>query len=70
MERLLSSKEKDLAKLLEKIEALSPLKVLCRGYSIADKLPEHEILRRASQVKKGDKVRVRLHEGHIQCEVT
>ncbi|MBI5625044.1 MAG: exodeoxyribonuclease VII large subunit [Elusimicrobia bacterium] len=69
MGRLLSHKEKDLKLLLEKLQALSPLNVLSRGYAIAWKLPGEELLRRSSQTKKGDKLRVRLHEGEIHCEV-
>ncbi|MBI5211177.1 MAG: exodeoxyribonuclease VII large subunit [Elusimicrobia bacterium] len=68
--RLLVGKEKDLRRSLEKLQALSPLNVLSRGYAIAEKLPERAILRSAGQVAKGDKVRVRVHEGHIDCEVT
>ncbi|MBI5881493.1 MAG: exodeoxyribonuclease VII large subunit [Elusimicrobia bacterium] len=70
MTRLLSRKRRDFQLRVEKLQALSPLNVLSRGYAIAEKLPEAEILRRSSQTRKGDKVRVRLHEGEIHCEVT
>jgi exodeoxyribonuclease VII large subunit len=67
--RVLINAEKDLQLQAEKLDAISPLKVLSRGYAIAEKLPEGAILRKASSVKPGDKLRVRLHEGHIECEV-
>jgi exodeoxyribonuclease VII large subunit len=51
-----------------KLDAISPLKVLGRGYAIAEN--KGKILYRASQVKEGDVVRVRLSEGEINCEVT
>ena len=51
-----------------KLDAISPLKVLARGYAIAES--RGKILFRASQVKEGDIVRVRLSEGEINCEVT
>ena len=51
-----------------KLDAISPLKVLGRGYAIAES--RGKILFRASQVKEGDVVRVRLSEGEINCEVT
>ncbi len=51
-----------------KLDAISPLKVLARGYAIAES--RGKILSRASQVKEGDAVRVRLSEGEINCEVT
>ncbi|MBI3554327.1 MAG: exodeoxyribonuclease VII large subunit [Elusimicrobia bacterium] len=70
MRQVLSHAEKDLKLQAEKLDAISPLKVLSRGYAIAEKLPGGEILRKSSSVKPGDKVRVRLHEGQIQCEVS
>jgi exodeoxyribonuclease VII large subunit len=51
-----------------KLDAISPLKVLGRGYAIAQS--GGKILVRSSQVKEGDVVRVRLSEGEINCEVT
>ncbi|HEX4046425.1 MAG TPA: exodeoxyribonuclease VII large subunit, partial [Elusimicrobiota bacterium] len=51
-----------------KLDAISPLKVLGRGYAIAES--GGRILLRASQVKEGDVVSVRLSEGKINCEVT
>ncbi len=53
-----------------RLEAYSPLKVLSRGYAIAEKLPGLEILRRAGQVRAGDRLRLRLAEGQIECEVS
>ncbi|HVC09626.1 MAG TPA: exodeoxyribonuclease VII large subunit [Elusimicrobiota bacterium] len=52
-----------------KLEAYSPLKVLGRGYAIAEKLPHLEIIRSAGQVRPGDRLRLRLAEGRIECEV-
>lgn len=50
-----------------KLDAISPLKVLGRGYAIATS--NGKVLTKASQVKKADRVSVRLHEGEIDCEV-
>jgi exodeoxyribonuclease VII large subunit len=69
MRQKLLHAEKDLQLQAEKLDAFSPLKVLGRGYAIAQKAATGEILRSAKQVKKGDLLRVRLHEGQIQCEV-
>lgn len=51
-----------------KLDAISPLKVLGRGYAIASS--GGKILLRPSQVKEGDVVTVRLSEGELNCEVT
>ncbi len=69
LRQVLLHMEKDLRLQMEKLDAFSPLKVLGRGYAIAEKLPVREILRRADQVRPGDLVRVRLHQGEIHCEV-
>jgi exodeoxyribonuclease VII large subunit len=55
--------------LQEKLKDMSPLSVLRRGYSIARKLPEKQLLRSSSKVNKGDRVSVMLAEGELECLV-
>jgi exodeoxyribonuclease VII large subunit len=55
--------------ILGKLDSLSPLSILHRGYSITRKLPSLQILRDASHVKEGDKVEVRLCQGTLLCDV-
>ncbi len=56
--------------LLEKrINDLSPLAILDRGYSITSKLPEKTILKDAGCVRKGDAVHVLLAKGELSCVV-
>ncbi|MFQ5867767.1 MAG: exodeoxyribonuclease VII large subunit [bacterium] len=52
-----------------KLDVLSPLNILARGYSITYKLPENEVLKKTSQVKMKDRVKVKLHQGEIICTV-
>lgn len=52
-----------------KLQSLSPLAVLERGYSIAQILPSLEIVRRPSQLNPGDRVRVRVQEGSFTALV-
>jgi len=50
-----------------RLDAISPLNVLARGYAIATS--KGKVLTSARQVKRGDPVTVRLSEGEINCEV-
>ena len=54
---------------LGKLESLSPLSILQRGYSITRKLPSLQILRRAEDAGEGDRVEVRLYHGTLLCSV-
>jgi exodeoxyribonuclease VII large subunit len=53
-----------------KLDALSPLAILHRGYSICLRLPDHEIVKDSSAVKTGDLIEVRLHRGRLRCGVS
>ncbi|MBL7150998.1 MAG: exodeoxyribonuclease VII large subunit [Candidatus Omnitrophica bacterium] len=57
------------AALIERLDALSPLAVLSRGYSLSMRLPEGEIIKDASQIKAGDKVSTTLSKGSFVSEV-
>ena len=52
-----------------KLEALSPLAVLNRGYSITTKLPEGIIIRDAKILKVDDRVETRLGKGKFTSRV-
>ena len=67
---LVEIKAERLGILAGRLNALSPLGVLSRGYSIAWKFPESRVLKDSSSVREGDTVRIRLHRGGIMCKVT
>lgn len=69
MEILVSNKREETRRWGEKLNALSPLKVLERGYSITFLLPERKILRSSEETKMGDQVEVKLWKGKILCRV-
>jgi exodeoxyribonuclease VII large subunit len=52
-----------------KLDSLSPLSILQRGYSITRRMPTMEILRDVVHVKEGDKVEVRLYRGSLFCSI-
>ena len=66
-EKRLEGKKRAAATLAAKLDALSPLKVLERGYSIAQK--DGKTLRRAAEVSVGDAIDVRLPDGRLGCIV-
>lgn len=51
------------------LEALSPLAILERGYSITRHWPDMTLLKRATEVAPGEAVHVRLSSGELICEV-
>lgn len=59
-------KQKMLANEAATLDALSPLATLKRGYAIATN-NDGQVLHDASQVKKNDKVMIKLHRGLIEC---
>ena len=52
-----------------RLDSLSPLAVLGRGYAVVWDESRTRVIRRASEVKPGDGVRVTLSEGELTCEV-
>ncbi|MDU8924012.1 exodeoxyribonuclease VII large subunit [Pasteurellaceae bacterium LIM206] len=62
--RQLTGKENRLVTLCGKLDGLSPLKVLARGYSIAE-TPQGKAITRVDQVKAGDKIHTRVSDGMI-----
>ncbi len=61
-------KSKEFSALCAKLDAMSPLKILARGYSVATK--EGRIITDVSDVRKGDAISIRVGNGNIGCEVT
>ena len=62
-------KRKLLGELVATIEAVSPLSVLARGYSIISTEPEGKILSSSDQVKIGQTISAVLNKGRIKAEV-
>ena len=52
-----------------RLESLSPLAVLGRGYAVCWNDDGTRIIRDAASVAPGDRVRVTLHRGELECDV-
>lgn len=66
---LMSGKESRLEIAASRLDALSPLAVLSRGYAIATRKGETRPLLDSREVAEGEEVDVRLHRGRLSCEV-
>lgn len=51
------------------LEALSPLKVMARGYSLVYSPPGRELVRDAGRLQPGAAVEIRFHRGRADCRV-
>jgi exodeoxyribonuclease VII large subunit len=67
---LVSNKRQQLVHLSARLNDLSPLNVLKRGYSITRSLPHRETLRRSEQTVVGEAVEIQLSHGCLQATVT
>ena len=65
---LLEDDNRRFAQLAAKLDAMSPLKVLGRGYAMAQSM-DGTVLKSAQQVNAGDRITVRLGEGALDCTV-
>lgn len=63
------SASSELSNLAGNLDALSPLKVLDRGYSITQKLPKKQIVKDSKKLKKGDEVLISFNKGEAKCTV-
>lgn len=63
----IAGKVKEFSALCAKLDAMSPLKILARGYSVASK--DGRILTDSACVNTGDKINVILSNGSLECEV-
>lgn len=67
--RLLDQEKMRLQGLMSQLEALNPLAVLQRGYSLTSLIKDGRVIRSAAQIKKGDCVKTRLWQGEFTSEV-
>ncbi len=67
-ERLLSGKKQSFVRLAASLDAMSPLRVLSRGYAIASK-PDGEPVRSVKGLEAGEQISLRLADGSADCLV-
>lgn len=67
-EHWLAARRHDFAQYAAALDAMSPLKVLARGYAVATDA-DGAVLRSAAQTQPGDTIRVQLQDGALHCIV-
>lgn len=65
----MTQKKALLSHLVSRLDALNPLSILKRGYSICIKDDTNQVVKGIADVKKGDCVRVLLADGSLICDV-
>ena len=67
VQRKLDSETARLSSMAARLDALSPLKVMARGYSIVTK--DEKVVASSKALKKGDRITVGFSDGERKCEV-
>lgn len=68
MDALLERRRTRLGRATDKLEALSPLAALRRGYAVAQS-EDGRVLRSVQQFRDGDRFRLRVVDGRVVCIV-
>ena len=56
-------------RLTGQLDALSPLKVMQRGYALVYRYNEQQLIKTVEDVQPGDLLRIRLADGKLNCQV-
>ncbi|MCC3373398.1 exodeoxyribonuclease VII large subunit [Cohnella sp. REN36] len=69
MRRTLRERQNAFGSAVRQLDALSPLKVMARGYSLVYDEQEKALIRSIQEVQPGDLIRVRLADGKLDCQI-
>lgn len=67
MKEIKTEKKNKYAELVTKLDSISPLKTLIRGYSLTEK--DGKIIKRATQIDKGDIITIKFSDGEKNAEI-
>ncbi|XEC92842.1 exodeoxyribonuclease VII large subunit [Paenibacillus tarimensis] len=69
MQGIVRTKKMEMHSMIRSLDALSPLKVMARGYSLVYDETEHRLIKSINQVQPGDVVKVNLSDGQLDCHI-
>ena len=67
MKEIKTEKKNKYTELVTKLDSISPLKTLIRGYSLTEK--DGKIIKRATQIDKGDIITIKFSDGEKNAEI-
>ena len=67
MKEIKTEKKNKYIELVTKLDSISPLKTLIRGYSLTEK--DGKIIKRATQIDKGDIITIKFSDGEKNAEI-
>ncbi|KOR88655.1 exodeoxyribonuclease VII large subunit [Paenibacillus solani] len=69
MQLIMKTKMSQLQTEIRHLDALSPLKIMSRGYSLVYDEKEQKLVKSIDEVQLGDLVNVKVTDGQLQCQV-
>lgn len=69
MKHILEQNKQQLELKILKLDGLSPLKIMKKGYSLVYQQEKEDLVVSATQIEPGQAVRVRMHDGILDCQV-
>ena len=67
IKKILNNKQSNYVKIVTKLDALSPLKTLTRGYTITEM--NGKVINKSTELKNGDDITVRFSDGKVDAKV-
>ena len=67
MKTIHTDRKTKFVEIVSKLDTLSPLKTLTRGYSITEK--DNEIIKSVKQLKENDKIKIRFQDGEKNAQI-
>lgn len=69
MKLIIDGKKKEAYYHISKLEALSPLSIMTKGYSLVYDKKENNLIKSVRHIDPGQAVRIRMHDGELDCQV-
>ena len=69
IEKIFHAKNLEVKNLILRLESVSPISILARGYSLTYREKDHSLIRSIQQVENQELLRIKLSDGALDCRV-